>query len=295
MKLSQSNEDAIIETICSRLSSSDQVIVGPGDDCAVVRRNAQHHSLLKTDCVIESVHFLPQEDPKRVGWKAAARVISDIAAMGGTPEHLLVTVMLRKDTNMLWLESLYQGLEACASHFHTTIVGGETSSLAPGSMNAISIAGTGRVRTDQFVLRSTAQEGDQLFVTGELGGSLSGHHLDFIPRLAEAQHLVQQHKPNAMMDLSDGLAKDLPRLCKLSQLGYTLDRASLPCRAQCSVEEALNDGEDYELLFSIAAADADDLMKRWPKDLAPLTHIGTLHAIDANTQQLPSGGWDHFA
>lgn len=295
MKLADSNEDNIINRVCDTLTSAPSVLVGPGDDCAVVKYNEESVELLKTDCVIESVHFHSAENPKRVGWKAVARVISDIAAMGGTPKHLLVTLMLRKDTELSWLDELYAGMQECASAFSATIVGGETSSLPMGSMNAISIAGTGIAKRQQYVLRSTAKVGDMIFVTGSLGGSIKGHHLDFTPRLKEAQQLVNHHQISSMMDLSDGLAKDLPRLCQLSKVGYKIDKNALPCNPNCSTDHALNDGEDYELLFTVPAEHCAELIKNWPSTLAKTTCIGEICEVNESHHTSLKGGWDHFS
>ena len=293
MSLSNSDEDAIIERLCQHLSQRDHVLVGPGDDCAVVKTQDGSLQLLKTDCVVENVHFLPEEEGERVGWKATARVVSDIAAMGGQPHSMLVTLVLRPDTQMSWVDALYRGMQRCADAYAFSIVGGETSSAPPHSPNMISIAGTGSVTAEHLVLRSTAQAGDSILVTGALGGSIQGKHLDFTPRLAEAQWLCQHAKPSAMMDLSDGLGKDLPRLAKSSQLGFQLELEALPRNPQCSSQQALYDGEDYELLFTLKPEALDSVLASWPKHFAPLSVLGKMLADPDTTTQL-DGGWDHF-
>lgn len=292
MKLSDSNEDAIVQRICSQLETNSTVITGPGDDCAVVAAANGKVQLLKTDSVIESVHFSMDDHPRRVGWKAIARVISDIAAMGGTPDFILITLMLRKDCKMEWLDGLYQGFNDCARQFRVSIVGGETSSIPSTAKNAISIAGTGTAIADQVVLRSTAQIGDKIFVTGKLGGSITGHHLDFTPRLDEAQFLVNHFKPSAMMDLSDGLAKDLPRLCNLSNVGFQLEEDQIPKNPGCTAHHALTDGEDYELLFTLSPERFEDILSAWPDELAQITCIGEITQSQGGSTL--SGGWDHF-
>lgn len=293
-KISHSSEDALIRTLTKNLTIKPEIITGVGDDCAVIAKTPEEHTLLKTDTIVESVHFLPEEDPQRVGWKAAARVISDFAAMGGQPEALLVTIILPPETELAWVEHLYIGLNAAATAFDCSIVGGETSSTATGAPKVISISGTGTVAPQHLTLRSEAKPGDLIFVTGKLGGSISGKHLDFSPRVAEAQWLVSHCKPSSMMDLSDGIAKDLPRLAQQSQCGYTLSQPTLPCNPDCTIEQALNDGEDYELLFSISAEKKDSLINGWADLFSnlELTQIGefTQHQSDSL-----SGGWDHFA
>lgn len=291
--ISQSSEDHLIRTLTQNLTTGPDIITGVGDDCAVIAKTPQEHTLLKTDTIVESIHFLPEEDPERVGWKAVARVISDFAAMGGTPEALLVTIILPPDTELQWVEHLYIGLNAAATAFDCSIVGGETSSTATGAPKVISISGTGTVAPQHLTLRSEAQPGDLIFVTGKLGGSISGKHLDFSPRIAEAQWLVNHYKPSSMMDISDGIAKDLPRLAQQSECGFTLIKSTLPCNPGSTTEQALSDGEDYELLFSIPPERKEALIDEWAKFFTniELTHIGefTKDQIDSL-----SGGWDHF-
>jgi thiamine-monophosphate kinase len=294
MTLGDSNEDEIIERLCSQLKQCNDVIVGPGDDCAVTQLENGSLQLHKTDCVVEGVHFYPDEQAERVGWKAVARVVSDMAAMGGTPNTMLVTLILRSNTELSWVESLYKGMQKCANAFDFSIVGGETSAAPEGSANMISIAGTGSVSKEQLTLRSTAQVADTIFVTGALGGSIAGKHLDFTPRLSEALWLTQHCQPSSMMDLSDGLAKDLPRLAKLSDVGFRIDPNKLPLTEGCTVQQALSDGEDYELLFTIPANKVDHLIASWPAELTAISQIGVIKKRNETNTEL-AGGWDHFA
>jgi thiamine-monophosphate kinase len=241
------------------------------------------------------VHFLPDAPARAVGWKAAARVVSDFAAMGGRPERFLVTVALPGDTRVSWVEDLYRGIGDCLRTFGAVLAGGETSSVPIGSAAVVSVAATGSVRRDDLVLRSTAAPGQILLVTGTLGGSLRGKHLDFIPRIKQTDWLVSNFKPSAMMDLSDGLAKDLPRLAAASGCGFVLDEENLPLSDGCSVREALEDGEDFEILFAIEADKVTALGEDWQRvfpDL-PLTVIGRL--VPEGQGASLSGGWDHFA
>lgn len=294
MKLSDSSEDSLISAITEQLEQRPDVLVGPGDDCAVVELPSGDLQLLKTDCVVESVHFLSEEQAHRVGWKAIARVVSDITAMGGTPQAFVVTLVLRPDTAVEWVEELYRGMQRCANSFQLSIVGGETSSAPAGSSNVISVAGTGHVAKGDSVLRSTSSAGDIIFVTGLLGGSIAGKHLDFTPRMEESKWLVKHCKPTAMMDLSDGLAKDLPRLARLSNLGHQLDLSRIPCSPGCSTQQALSDGEDYELLFTVSQQLAEQLRTDWPKNLTPITAIGKMTEASDSNEKL-DGGWDHFS
>lgn len=289
-------EDALIERLIGLVPRDPAPAAGPGDDCAVVDQGPAHDSLqlLKTDALVGGVHFLADSPARAVGWKAAARVVSDFAAMGGKPERFLVTLALPAATEVSWAEDLYRGIGDCLTAFDAVLAGGETSSVPPGSAPVISIAATGSVRRGHLVLRSTAKPGDILLVTGTLGGSIRGKHLDFIPRLEEANWLAAGFKPTAMMDLSDGLAKDLPRLAAASGCGYVLDRDKLPVTPGCGHAEALGDGEDFELLLAIEPERVAALMDAWPVRFPelPLTAIGALAGRGQGDSL--AGGWDHF-
>lgn len=259
-------EDALIERLIALVPRDENPAAGPGDDCAVVDPGADSPTLLllKTDALVERVHFLPDAPARAVGWKAAARVLSDFAAMGGKPSHFLVTLALPPETAVFWAEELYRGIGDCLEKFGGVLAGGETSSVPTGSAAVISIAATGSVLRDHLVLRSTAKPGDTLFVTGLLGGSIHGKHLDFTPRLDAADWLVGHFKPTAMMDLSDGLAKDLKRLTLASKCGCRIDENSLPLTPGCTPSQALGDGEDFELLFAIKPGRVPELIANWP-------------------------------
>ncbi|MFT5465362.1 MAG: thiamine-monophosphate kinase [Verrucomicrobiales bacterium] len=273
-------EDGLIEMLTFDLPASQQLLVGPGDDCAVIEiDNAARVGLLKTDCVIENVHFLPDAEPERIGWKAAARVVSDFAAMGGgQPEHALITLVAPADRATAWARGVYAGIRRCAEKFGFDIAGGETSQA---SICMISVAMSGSISRAELCLRTEAKIGDGIFVTGKLGGAVSsGKHLDFEPQIEIARELVSKHRIHAMMDLSDGLAKDLPRLAKASGVGFRLERDAVPRASSCSLESALTEGEDYELLFTSPDSNLD-----FPR-------IGDIVAADESEEL--TGGWDHY-
>jgi thiamine-monophosphate kinase len=272
------------------------VRVAAGDDCAVVGgAKDRWWSLLKTDAVIEGVHFLADADPARVGWKALCRAISDIAAMGGTAEHALITLAAPATTSLRWAQELYRGLRRAGRKYGVSIVGGETA-RSPKSI-FINVALTGRVPRRNCVLRSGGKAGDFLYVTGRLGGSLAGKHLDFHPRVEEARWLAATMRPSAMMDVSDGLAADLPRLAEASGCDFSIEPAAVPCSAGCSIRQALGDGEDFELLFAIPASRAARLEIAWKQQFPrlPLTRIGALAPRSRRKQKLSAHGYDHFA
>jgi len=305
MKLSDLGEDRVIAELTKKLPLSTEVKVGVGDDCAVIGTpRDKQWELLKTDSLIEGVHFTKDADPKRVGWKALARAISDIAAMGGLPKYAMITLAVSPEEELARVKAIYSGLKQAARRFNVSIVGGETSRSLGGLF--LSIALTGVVPKGECVLRSGGRVGNALYVTGRLGGSIRGKHLSFIPRVEEARWLVTNFPPNAMMDLSDGLGADLPRLARASGVGFEIARESLPLNPGCSPEDALKDGEDFELLFAIAPSKTGTLEKAWKERFPklPLTRIGQLVAKNgkaADTEASstnPSNskyGFDHFA
>ncbi len=288
--LSSLGENAVLHRLLPALPTNDGLRVGAGDDCAVVARDAVWDGLLKTDAVIEGIHFTRGTAPQRIGHKALARALSDIAAMGGIPEHALVTLLVHPSRSIEELEGIYVGLSALARRCNVSLAGGETAALPEDGL-ALSVALTGRVERGQAILRSGGKPGDIIAVSGRLGGSFeSGRHLDFLPRLELARALVEgKAAPRAMMDLSDGLACDLPRLARASGCSFELDYASIPCHAGCSPHQALQDGEDYELLMAFEP-------QAWKTACGlelpqPLTAIGHLCAEGGCRLQ---GGWQHF-
>jgi thiamine-monophosphate kinase len=248
--------------------------------------------LLKTDALVEGVHFVREADARQVGWKAVARVVSDFAAMGGFPERFLVTLALPGSMSLEWVENFYRGMGTCFERYGAVLVGGETCRVPQGSAAVISVAATGRVERGNLVMRSGGKVGDAIWVTGELGGSLAGKHLDFTPRLDHARWLVEYFKPTAMMDLSDGIARDLPRLAKASSCGFQLDFTAIPLSEGCDVKQALEDGEDFELLFTFPEGLGleNEWLKKFPE--LKLTMIGRL--VEMGSGDVLEGGWDHF-
>lgn len=300
--LQQLGEDEVVRRLLARLPAPNSgVRVGAGDDCAVLRvAGADRWQLLKTDVVIEGVHFFSSEDLCRVGWKALCRAISDVAAMGGVPECALVTVLASAQTPMRRLEALYSGLAKAAGRFGVSIVGGETARME-GPL-VCSVALTGWVSPRHCVTRSGGKPGDALLVTGTLGGSLrTGKHLDFLPRLDEAAWLVRQVRVHAMMDVSDGLGLDGERLARASGCEVHWDESAIPITPGSSLEEAFRDGEDFELLFAVASRRAAALQKAWGEVFpqTPLTRVGVLRQKSSVAQSSVGatcryGGYDHF-
>ena len=248
--------------------------------------------LLKTDCIVEGVHYSANEEPARVGWKALCRTLSDVGAMGGEPLHALITVFSPKDRRVAYWKALYKGLSKAAKRFGVGIVGGETSR---SRCAAISVAMVGQVEADHLVTRSGGRPEDILCVTGTLGGSLVGRHLDFVPRVAEGRWLGEQKYARAMMDLSDGLAADLPRMAAASNCSFRVDIDAVPKAHGCDSSRALSDGEDYELLFAVSPRMIESLRRSWRKVFPKLklTAIGELTEPGKPAAALPHG-FDHF-
>ncbi len=294
--LANIGEDDLIRRLTDGLPLDRTVIAGPGDDCAVIHAPpAGRHLLFKTDAVVEHIHFLRETPPRLIGKKALSRVVSDIAAMGGHPAHAVVTLVVRRATEVRYVEALYAGIREAAAPFGINIVGGETSR---GDTIVISISMLGHVPAARWSNRRGGKEGDVLFVTGLLGGSIKGKHLDFTPRVKEGQWLVKKFAIHAMMDISDGLAKDLPRLARASGLEFIVDESALPRTAGCTMEQAWGDGEDYELLFAVSPKSTARLRKQWHHAFpqVPLTAIGTLVAAGQGAAPaFQARGWDHFA
>lgn len=295
MNIGQLSEDRLVAQLTKRFARSAAVKVGIGDDCAAVTGPASGQwLLLKTDCVVEGVHYLSGTSGRKVGWKALARPLSDIAAMGGLPRQALVTVAISRQKSVRYLDGIFAGIDRIARLFDVHVVGGETSQ-SPGA-DFISICVSGVVEKRRCVTRSGGRPGDRLYVTGRLGGSLHGKHLAFTPRVLEARWLTAHFRIRAMMDLSDGLGADLPRLAAASGAGFDLCEGDIPCTKGSTPQEAISDGEDYELLFALAARDASRLESEWKKAFPrlTLTCIGSLTPRSARRQVL-ARGYVHFA
>ena len=285
----QPDEFELISQLSAKLLTGDSVVVGAGDDCAVIDAGVPDQwQLHKTDAVVEGVHFTPDADPQQVGHKALGRALSDIAAMAGTPRWATVTLGLPDGFEAKRIESVYDGMAALAKRHAVSLVGGET--VANRERLFIGVSLVGEVAREKCILRSGASVGDSVWVTGELGGSIAGHHLSFKPRLAEARWLAEYHQPSAMIDLSDGLAGDLDHLLHATGAGAELLESALPIRREARLRAkeseaakppmlaALTDGEDYELCFTLGQGRAVELLDQFKQQFpdTPLCCIGKL-------------------
>jgi thiamine-monophosphate kinase len=223
-----------------------------------------------------------------------ARPLSDFAAMSGVPQFALVTLIVPAARTLDWTKKIYRGLGKAARTFQVAIVGGETSSSSGPAVISVSV--TGFVEKNRWVGRSGGKVGDELLVTGRLGGSLHGRHFKFTPRIAEARWLTKHFPIHAMMDLSDGLGADLPRLARASGLGFEVDENAIPRQRGCSISQAISDGEDYELLFAVSQEHSASLKKRWRRQFPklPLTRIGRLSSSFVIDHSKLPPGYVHF-
>jgi thiamine-monophosphate kinase len=298
MKKRPRSEGELLALISRELPTVDAgVLTGIGDDCAVLQPVTEGGSLelLKTDALVEGVHFVKGTPWHKVGWKALCRPLSDIASMGGSPRHALITVAAPLSWTSSEWRTLYRGIGKAAREFGVSVVGGETV-RSPGPL-FLSVTLTGSVSARNLKLRSGANPGDLICVTGKLGGSFkSGRHLTFQPRVAEGRWLGGESAVTAMMDLSDGLGSDLPKMALESACSFRLAPDSLPKHTSCSVSEALSDGEDYELLLTVNPRLWPSLQSRWDQasPTLSLTPIGLMLPSEEDSTPLTEG-YDHLA
>lgn len=301
-------ETELIEWI--RLQSKldpSAVPVGPGDDTAILMCGSEK-LLVTVDQLLDGVHFiLSQHGPQNAGGKAMARSLSDIAAMAALPIGSVVTVAMPGGFPRSDAEALYNGLRKAGDKFRCPIVGGDVGVW--GGPLAVTVTVFGRPAGIRPILRSGARVGDAVCVTGSFGGAWkSQRHLKFAPRIHEARILASRHELHAMIDVSDGVATDLYHMCKASGAGAEVNADAVPIHSDAKNDPtggspliaALQDGEDYELLFALPAEQADQLLHDQPLTVR-VTKIGaivadktmTLVYPDGKREPLPPKGWEH--
>ena len=292
-------EFAYIDWLRQRTPPAPGVLVGPGDDTAVLRPPTRP-LLVTTDMLLEGSCFLLSEaGPRRVGRKAIAVNLSDIAAMAGVPTAAVVSVGLPRSGGRELAEELYLGMREMTDAFGVPLVGGDTNSW-DGPLS-ISVTMLSEATARGPVLRSGAKVGDWIMVTGPLGGSILGHHLDFTPRVREALALHQVADLHAMIDLSDGLARDLYHICEESRCGAVLFAEAIPVAdaarelasrdGRSPLDHALSDGEDFELVLTVPSTDGERLLHEQPVDGIRLYRIGEIVAdgywLESNGKREP--------
>lgn len=286
---------------------------GMGDDCAVLKPVAGHRQILTTDSVTFGQHFDDSISPEQAGAKLIKRNLSDIAAMGGHPGPALLNLLCGPDLSTVWLERFTTGIRRACQRYGVSIVGGDVSELDPGQFtSSLSLIGSAASAPK---LRHTAKKDDLVYVTGTLGGSIFRKHYAFEPRLAAGQWLADRPECTAMMDLTDGLGKDLAALIpagcatevRMDALPISDDARKMARQSGKAVEHhVFCDGEDYELLFTCSpAADTKALESSWRlafPDL-PIHCIGRFIASKGSAPYLDAAtgavlkwdaGFEHF-
>lgn len=307
MSLSEDNLVAWFQEQCR--GRPHEIPISIGDDMAQVNVGPDSTALITTDMLLEGVHFdLSHADLEQVGHKAMAVNLSDCAAMATAPLAAVVSVGIPNNMSQDDLKSLHRGMVEAGEPFDCPLVGGDTTCWNSDAPLVINVAMLSRPAGHCApVRRSTAQVDDVICVTGSLGGSLAGHHLTFAPRVREALALTKLVPVNAMMDLSDGLSTDLTRLCRSSQVGAHIHAERLPLSEAARATDdpvgaALNDGEDFELLFTLSPDNLKRLRRNWALP-TPLTEIGTItrdtdlqiSTADGASRPLLAMGFDHFS
>lgn len=281
-------ERDLIRWFCERIPPHRRLIVGPGDDAAVLAPTEGYEIVVTTDMLMDQVDFvLGRDQPQRVGRKALAINLSDLAAMGARPTAGFISLALPQVGGESLAKALYEGLLPLAEEYDCPIAGGDTNSWdAP---LVISVTLLGETAPGRAWRRSGAQPGDAILVTGHFGGSILGRHLDLVPRVREALWLTENADIHAAIDVSDGLSLDLSRICEASGCGAAIDLDRVPIApaahelaAQLGdgvspLEHALGDGEDYELILAVPVAEARRLLDAQPLAV-PLTMIGNFIA-----------------
>lgn len=334
MQVADVGEFALIARLHARLRTpqNNHIIRGIGDDCAVLRPSAGMDLLLTTDTQEEGVHFQRHwSSPQDIGWRCLAVNVSDIAAMGGQPLGAIVALSLPPTLEVAFVEALYDGMQAMATASGCPLIGGNISQRTDSL--SITITVLGETSRDRSVYRSGARVGDEIWVTGDLGGARAGLAVlldpaslvslssdDVLaryrrpqPRIHEAQYLRQHAVLHSLVDLSDGLSSDLNHICAASRVGARLQAATIPIAPQTQqialargaepLDYALHGGEDFELCMTAPAGQIEALQDAFQQQFGyPLTRVGciqsgagiTLVRPDGTQQSLPARGYDHF-
>ena len=309
------NEFSFIEYLRKKIPGNGRVCIGIGDDAAVLHIGKDQRLVVSTDVIVENVDFkIRQLNPEKIGRKALAVNLSDVAAMGAKPTAFVISIGKPAHIAPSWLKRFYRGLLALAKQYGVSCIGGD---LSKSREFFASVTIFGEVSPRHLIRRSGAVQGDWIGVTGVLGGSRLHHHYDFTPRVREGLFLGSRITPTAMIDISDGLVQDLGHILKASKVGAVLELDKIPVSRDAkkksrgneakALERALSDGEDFELLFTASPRQKRMLEKGWKKKFSkvPLTWIGKIHGAKpgihwtrkgkaAAAPRLSQKGFSHF-
>jgi thiamine-monophosphate kinase len=304
-------ENDLLRWFRQTLPGHKQLVLGAGDDAAVIRWTDGRQLVATTDMLMDGIDFrVGEHDPAAIGHKALAVNLSDLAAMAARPVAALVSLCLPRSDGELLAKQLYAGILATAAKHNVAIAGGDTNSW-DGPL-VISVVALGEVQPGREWRRSGARPRDRILVTGMFGGSILGKHLRPTPRVEEALWLADHAEIHAAIDVSDGLSLDLSRLTEASQRGAVIDLDTVPIDEAAerlaresrddatAIDHALADGEDFELILAVAPGEADRLAKAFPFEL-PLTDIGCFteqpglwtRNKHGELQPLAPRGWEH--
>ena len=337
MKISEIGEFGLINRISKgTIINPKNILLGIGDDCAAYHASTNKIVLVTCDMLVENIHFtLSTCSPRQLGRKAVAVNISDIAAMGGIPCQALLSLGIASSTSVEFIDQLADGMKEEAKLFEANIIGGDTVRSSLGLV--INITLIGEVEPDLIVKRSTAKPGDLIMVTGELGGSAAGlillleekkyslvplniaeevklAHISLVPRIKEGRIIARERLANSMIDISDGLASDLTRICEASAVGAKVYASKIPILSAAKevgglikrspLDLALYGGEDYELLFTVSPQKADNIISSLKKELnTKVSVIGEiregqegikLEDLQGKVSDLQPKGYNHF-
>jgi thiamine-monophosphate kinase len=304
-----SGEDKITNWFAhQRKLPQDKFPIGIGDDMAQINLGGDKSVLITTDMLLEGTHFdLETASIEQIGYKSMAASLSDCAGMITKPLAAVVSVALPKTFQQNQLKQLHNGIVRAGDKYNCPLIGGDITVWKTAGKLAVNVAMLSvPYNSNQPLQRNGAKIGDCICVTGKLGGSGMGKHLDFTPRVCEAEKISTIASLNSGMDLSDGLSSDLRRICSKSQVGAVIEENLTPISEQAKKQEnplqaALCEGEDFELLFTLSQDEYKKLKEKWHETLK-ITCIGKitegknimLKYKNGKTKPLPADGYDHL-